>query len=180
MAQRPDSGGQQVQPVPGDYGSLCPYVAVRNAAAFLEFLHEAFDAVERGRIVLEDGTIGHAEVWLGNRVVQMFDARPGWPDTPAFLSLYVEDCDAVHAQALAAGATEITPLFTNAWGDRMSRVRDPFGNIWWIQSHVEDVDDAEMMRRMGDPAYMDGTRRAQLTLDEELRRRVQGGPVERS
>jgi PhnB protein len=175
MSQRPDAGAQPVQPIPVDYGSLCPYVAVRDAAAFLDFLREAFDAVEWGRVVLEDGTIGHAEVWLGNRVVQLFDARPEWPDTPALLSLYVEDCDAVHGQSLAAGATEITPLFTNAWGDRMGRVRDPFGNIWWIQSHVEDVDEAEMMRRMSDPAYMDGTRRAQQTLDDELRRRKQVG-----
>lgn len=81
----------------------------------------------------------------------------------------------MHAQALAAGATEITPLFTNAWGDRLGRVRDPFGNIWWIQTHVEDVDEAEMIRRMGDPAYTDGTRRAQQTLDDELRRRGSGG-----
>ena len=165
----------QVQPVPVDYGSLCPYVAVRNASAFLDFLREAFGAVERGRVALEDGTIGHAEVWIGNRVVQMFDARPGWPDTPAFLSLYVEECDAVHAQALAAGATEVTALFTNAWGDRMGRVRDPFGNIWWIQTHVEDVDEAEMIRRMGDSAYTEGTLRAQQTLDDELRRRGNGG-----
>jgi len=171
MSYQPASGASPVQPIPADYGSLCPYVAVRNAAAFLDFLHEAFGAVERGRVVLEDGSIGHAEVWIGNRVVQMFDARPGWPDTPAFLSLYVEDCDAVHAQALAAGASEVTALFTNAWGDRMGRVRDPFGNIWWIQTHVEDVDETEMIRRMGDAVYMEGTQRAQQTLDDEMRRR---------
>ena len=175
MSQRPDSGTKQAQPVPLDYGSLCPYVAVRNAAAFLDFLREAFGAIERGRVTLEDGTIGHAEVWIGNRVVQMFDASPDWPDTPAFLSLYVEDCDAVHAQALAAGATEVTALFTNAWGDRMGRVRDPFGNIWWIQTHVEDVDEAEMIRRMSDAAYMEGTLKAQQTLDDELRHRGEDG-----
>ena len=81
----------------------------------------------------------------------------------------------MHTQALAAGATEITPLFTNAWGDRMGRIRDPFGNIWWVQTHIEDVDEAEMIRRMGDPAYKDGTRRAQQTLDDELRRRGSRG-----
>lgn len=175
MSLDPASGAKQVQPVPVEYGSLCPYVAVRNAAAFLEFLHEAFHAVERGRVVLDDGTIGHAEVWLGNRVLLMFDARPGWPNTPSFLSLYVTDCDAVQAQAIAAGAAEFTPLFTNAWGDRMGRIRDPFGNIWWIQTHVEDIDEAEMIRRMGDSVYMDGTGRAQQTLDVEMRRRGDGG-----
>lgn len=175
MGQEHNPSADQVRAVPVDYGSLTPYVAVRNAAAFLDFLKEAFDAVERGRVELEDGTIGHAEVWIGNRVLLMFDARPDWPDTPSFLSLYVKDGDAVHAQALAAGATAITPLFTNAWGDRMGRIRDPFGNIWWIQTHVEDVDEAEMICRMGDPAYKDGTRRAQQTLDDELRRRGSRG-----
>ena len=173
MREEPATGAKQAQPIPVDYGSLCPYVAVRNAAAFLDFLRAAFHAVERERVVLEDGMIGHAEAWLGNRVLLLFDARPEWPDTPAFLSLYVEDCDAMYAQALAAGAVGITPLFTNAWGDRMGRVRDPFGNIWWIQTHVEDIDGIEMTRRMSDPAYMEGTRMAQETLDDELRRRGQ-------
>jgi hypothetical protein len=101
----------------------------------------------------------------------MFDAKPEWPDTPAFLTVYVEDCDAVHQRALVAGATELTPLSTNAWGDRGSRVRDPFGNVWWIQTHVEDVGEEEMMRRMGEPKYIDGMRVAQETLDRDLRGR---------
>jgi PhnB protein len=166
----------QAQPVPDHYGSLTPYVSVRGASAFLDFVQQAFGAVERGRFTLEDGTIGHAEVWIGNRVLMAFDARPEWPDIPALLSLYVDDCDAVHAQALTAGATELTPLATTAFGDRGSRVRDPFGNIWWIQTHVEDVDDGEMVRRLSEPAYIDVMRRAQQTLDDELRRRASEDP----
>jgi uncharacterized glyoxalase superfamily protein PhnB len=162
-----------VRTVPADYGSVTPYVVVRGAVRFLDFLRDAFGAVERGRFVNEDGTIGHAEVWLGNRVVQMFDAKATWPDTPSFITLYVEDCDAVHARALAAGATEVTPLSTNAWGDRGSRICDPFGNIWWIQTHVEDVGE-EMARRMGQPAYVEGMRIAVETLDRELSARATG------
>jgi uncharacterized glyoxalase superfamily protein PhnB len=160
-----------VRAVPEDYGSVTPYVIVRGVAPFIDFMREAFGAEERGRVANEDGTIGHAEVWIGKRVVQMFDAKPEWPDTPSFLTVYVEDCDTVHRRALAAGAAELTPLSTNAWGDRGSRVRDPFGNVWWIQTHVEDVGEEEMMRRMGEPEYITTMRVAQETLDRDLRSR---------
>jgi PhnB protein len=166
-----DASDQRVQPVPEDYGSVTPYIVVRGVAPFIDFLKEAFGAVERGRVPNEDGTIGHAEVWIGNRVLMMFDAKAEWPDTPAFLTLYVDDCDAVHRRALSAGATEVTALSSNAWGDRGSRIRDPFGNIWWIQTHVEDVGEEEMTRRMGEESCIDGMRVAQETLDRELRRR---------
>lgn len=157
-----------VQPIPEDYGSLTTYVAVRGAAAFLDFLKAAFGAVERGRVHNPDGLIGHAEVWIGNRVLNMFDAKAAWPDTPSFLSLYVEDCDAVFQQALAAGATTVTALTTSAFGDRGGRVRDPFGNIWWIVTHVEDVSQAEMFKRMQEPLYRERMQYAQATFDQEL------------
>jgi PhnB protein len=168
------SDNVQAQAIPDDYGSVTPYIVVRGAAPFLDFLKDAFGAVERGRVTNDDGTLGHAEVWVGNRVLMMFDAKPEWPDTPSFLTLYVEDCDAVHQRALRAGATEVTALANNAWGDRGSRIRDPFGNIWWIQTHVEDVAEEEMLRRTGEPAYVEGMRNAEETLDRELRRRRSG------
>lgn len=164
---KPDRS-QNVQSVPKDYGSLTPFVSVRGATSFLDFLKAAFGAVERGRVYNADGTIGHAEVWIGNSVLMMFDAKETWPETPSFLMLYVEDCDAVHQRALDAGAVSITELSTNAWGDRGSRIRDPFGNIWWIQTHVEDVDEAEITRRMAEVVYTEQLRIAQETLDREL------------
>jgi len=69
----------------------------------------------------------------------MFDAREGWPDTPGFFRLYVENADAVYQRALDAGATEVTAMTDLFFGDRVGRVRDSLGNIWWIQTHVEDV-----------------------------------------
>lgn len=159
---------KSVQPIPPDYGSITPYISVRGAADLLDFLTAAFGAVERGRVYNDDGTIGHAEVWIGDSVIMMFDARETWPATPSLLTLYVEDCDKVHQQALDAGARTVTPLSTNAWGDRGSRVCDPFGNIWWIQTHVEDVPEEEIMRRMGEQKYIDEMHVAQQTLDDEL------------
>ena len=157
-----------VQRIPEHYGSLTTYVSVRGAARFLDFLKAAFDALERGRVHTADGSIGHAEVWIGNRVLNMFDAKETWPYTPSFLSLYVEDCDAVFNQALTAGATTVTELSTNAWGDRMGRIRDPFGNIWWIATHVEDVSPEEAMKRLQEHTYIEQMRNAQDTLDREL------------
>jgi PhnB protein len=159
-----------VAPIPEGYGSVTPYVIVKDVSAFIDFLDKAFGAVERFRVPNDDGTIGHAEVAIGDRVVMMFDAKPDWPTTPAFLNLYVTDCDAVHRVALDAGAMVVTPLSTNAWGDRGSRIRDPFGNIWWIQSHVEDVAEDEMARRMGEEFYLALMRISTDTLDREIRR----------
>src|SRR6476659_1748069 len=101
---------QKVQPIPADYGSITPYISVRGVPKFIDFLKAAFGAVERGRVPNADGSIGHAEVWIGNSIIQMFDARAGWPDTPSLITLYVEDCDTVYQRALEAGATSITPL----------------------------------------------------------------------
>ena len=172
-----NKASQKVQPIPEQYGSLTPYVCVRGAAQFLDFLKAAFSAVERGRVYNANGTIGHAEVLIGNRVLNMFDLQESWPDTPSFLSLYVEDCDAVFQQALQAGATVVTKMGTNAWGDRVGRISDPFGNIWWIQTHVEDPDQEEMMKRMQEPKYIEQMQYAQDSFDHELSHRKKETPL---
>jgi uncharacterized glyoxalase superfamily protein PhnB len=135
-------------------------------------LKEAFGAEEYGRVYNEDGTIGHAEVRMGDSVVMLFDAKEEWPDTPSLLRLYVEDGDAVYRRALEAGGTSVTEVTELFFGDRVGRVRDPWGNIWWIQTHIEDVDPEEMARRAGDPTYLDAMQRVQASLDRELRSRA--------
>nr|AXL06135.1 VOC family protein [uncultured bacterium] len=165
-----DGVTQQVRRIPEGYHAVTPYVIVKGAAGFVAFMEKAFGATDRGQVLNDDGTVGHAEVQIADSVVMTFDAKPGWPATPGFLTLYVEDCDAVHQAALDAGATTVTPLSTNAWGDRGSRIRDPFGNIWWIQSHVEDVPEEEIMRRMGEEAFGADMAVSTETLDREIRR----------
>jgi uncharacterized glyoxalase superfamily protein PhnB len=160
------------QAIPSDYGAVTPYIVAKGAARLIDFLKAAFGAEERGRFPGPDGGLAHAEVTIGGRVIQMFDARPEWPDTPSFITLYVGDVDDIRESALAAGATEITPIGDNAWGDRMCRLRDPLGNIWWVQTHRHDVDEAEMMRRMAEPKYAENLRIAAETLDAELRGRT--------
>lgn len=102
-----------------------------------------------------DGSIAHVEVTVGNSIVMLFDTTPGWPETPAFFRLYLEDADATYRQALAAGATSVTELTELFWGDRVGRVRDPFGNIWWLQSRVANVSYDEMQTRMTEPAMIE-------------------------
>lgn len=140
-------------PIPAEYGSVTPFVVVHGASRFIEFVQQAFGGVDRGQVPNEDGTIAHSEVLVGDSVIMTFDAQDHWPVTPSFLMLYVPDCDQTHQAALDAGATTVTPLATNAWGDRGSRIRDPLGNIWWIQTHVEDVSEDEMVRRMSEESY---------------------------
>jgi uncharacterized glyoxalase superfamily protein PhnB len=147
-------------PPPG-YHTVTPFVIVRDSRQFLSFLAGAFGAEEMGRVETEDGSIGHAETRIGDSVVMMFDAKPGWPDTPAFLRIYVDDPDATFQSALAAGASTVTELGTMPWGDRAGRVRDPLGNLWWIMSRVEDLGEEEIARRMGEPEFLDALRRAE-------------------
>jgi PhnB protein len=145
-----------VRPVPEGYHTVTPFVIVKGAAQLIDFMKEAFGGIEIARVITgEDGAIGHAEVRVGDSVVMMFDAKEEWPETPAFLRLYVEDCDATYQQALKAGATSVTKPTHMPWGDRVARVRDPLGNLWWIMTRIEDVDEAEMEKRAGEKEYID-------------------------
>ncbi|MEO3887954.1 VOC family protein [Nonomuraea sp. B5E05] len=142
-----------VSTTPEGYTSVTPWIIGHDTAGLIDWLKTAFDAVELGRMTDAEGRIGHAEVRVGDAVVMMFDARPDWPPTPAFLRLYVPDADAVHRRAVEAGGTSVTEVTHLFFGDRVGRVRDPFGNLYWIQTHVEDVSEEEMGRRLGDPEF---------------------------
>jgi PhnB protein len=150
-----------VPPVPEGYHAVTPWIISRDSARLIAFLEAAFGAEEIARVYNEDGSIGHAEVRIGDSVVMMFDAKPDWPDTPAFLRLYVADGDAVFRQALAAGATAVTEMTHLFWGDRVGRVRDPQGNLWWIQTRIEEVSPEEMERRASEPRFVEAMRYVQ-------------------
>ncbi|MER5645943.1 VOC family protein [Streptosporangium sp. NPDC002524] len=141
------------EPIPQGYGTVTPWIISHATTRLIAYLREAFDAEELACLTGEDGRVAHAEVRIGDSVVMMFDGRPEWPPTPAFLRLYVEDADAVHRQAVAAGGTSVTEVTHLYFGDRVGRVRDPLGNLYWIQARVEDVSPEEMERRLGDPAF---------------------------
>lgn len=143
-----------VAPIPAGYTTITPWMISRNTPALMDYLTAAFDAEDCGRVVDDQGVVGHAEMRIGNAMVMMFDARPDWPATPAFLRLYVPDADATHRQAVAAGGTSVTEVTELFWGDRVGRVRDPFGNLYWIQTRVADLTEPEMTARMSAPKYV--------------------------
>lgn len=143
-----------VKPIPQGYGTVTPWIVSHDTTLLIDYLRSAFDAEELACLTGEDGRVAHAEVRIGGSVVMMFDGRPDWPPTPAFLRLYVEDADATHRQAVAAGGTSVTEVTHLHFGDRVGRVRDPLGNLYWIQTHIEDVSPREMERRLGDPGFV--------------------------
>ncbi|WP_369389929.1 VOC family protein [Streptomyces sp. CG1] len=143
-----------VAAIPEGYTAITPWIISADTAALIDFLKRAFHAEELGRMVGPGGRVEHAEVRIGDAVVMMFDRHsPDWQPTPAYLRLFVEDADAVYRQAIEAGATPVTEVTHLAFGDRVGRVRDPLGNLWWIQTHVEDVSPEELRRRFADPEF---------------------------
>ncbi len=165
---------EQQSSVPAGYTSVAPWVVTDDTGAFLDFVAQVFDGEELARVETEDGSVGHGETRVGDTVVLAFDRRPEWPVMPSLLRVFVPDADAAFARATAAGADVVTELGTSAFGQRGGRVKDPFGNIWWVVSHVEDVAEDVMWERMQDPVYAEQMRVAQATLDAELTGRAQG------
>jgi PhnB protein len=141
--------------VPEPYGTICPWIISRDTGKVIEFAEAAFGAKEIGRVMNEDGSIGHAEFFIGESVVLAFDARPHWPDTPAFLRIYVPDADATFERAVRAGGEPVTTLGNMPWGDRAGRIRDPLGNLWWVMTRMEEVEPAELERRWAMPEYVE-------------------------
>ena len=136
-----------VRPIPEGYHSVTPYLTVENVAPLLDFLVRAFDAEVRYKMERPDGSIGHAEVRIGDSFVMMGGATGQWPPMPCALYLYVENTDAVYRRALDAGAVSIMEPADQFYGDRNAGVKDPSGNLWWIATHIEDVSPEELARR---------------------------------
>jgi PhnB protein len=144
-----------VPPIPPGYAALTPYLSVSDPASAIAFYQKAFGATERMRLMMPDGSIGHAEIDIGDSVMMLGGAWPqlGFapPESAAvsvMLHLYVEDADAVFARAVAAGAVEVSPVETKFYGDRSGSLRDPFGHRWTISTHVEEVSVEEAQRRI--------------------------------
>lgn len=136
-----------VKPIPEGYHSVTPYLTVQGADKLLDFVVRAFGAEEKLRMPREDGSIGHAEVRIGDSIVMLGEANEQWPPMPSTLNLYVEDCEATYQRALEAGGSSLQDPQDQFYGDRTAGVRDPVGNRWWIATHVEDIPEEEMARR---------------------------------
>ena len=112
--------------------AITPYIIVRPAAQFMEFLKSSFNGIERLRMPAPDGSIMHAEVEIGNGAVEVSDGSEQYPTAPAAIHLYVDDADTTYERALREGASSIYPVADQSWGERWGAVKDHFGNHWFI------------------------------------------------
>jgi len=144
-----------VKKIPDGYHSVTPYLMIDGAAKAIEFYKQAFGAKELFRMDAGGGKIGHAEIEIGNSRLMLADEVPdkgylGPKDnrSPVGLMIYTEDVDAMYERAVAAGATIERPIADQFYGDRTAGIFDPFGHRWYLATHVEDVSEEEMERRM--------------------------------
>jgi PhnB protein len=145
----------KVKPIPEGYHTATPYLSVRNAAQAIEFYKQAFGATETMRFPGPDGKIGHAEIRIGDSPIMLGDEYPDMEflsplsrgGTTVHLHLYVEDVDARVAKAVAAGGKLKRPVQDQFYGDRTGTIEDPFGHVWHIATHKEDLSEQELHRR---------------------------------
>jgi uncharacterized glyoxalase superfamily protein PhnB len=165
---------EKINIVPDNYTSVTPWIISPSSADLIEFLKAAFDAEEipNSRITNEAGVIIHVVVKIGNAMVMLFDSREGWAPTPAFLNLYVADVEKAYQKALELGATSVTDITTLYFGEKVCRILDPFGNLWWINQRVEEIDftkPEEIGKRASTPEAIAGIVYIQKSLDEALK-----------
>lgn len=127
------------QSIPEGLRSVTPYLAMEKTRPFIEFLKDAFDAEERLVVPAPDGGVAHAKIAIGDSILEMSDAHGPYQPMPCAIHLYVLDTDAFYEQALKAGATSLMPPKDQPYGDRGAGVIDPFGNQWFIATHIRDV-----------------------------------------
>lgn len=145
-----------VSPIPTDYPRVFPMLCVDDADAAIGFYARILGATERMRLPMPDGRVGHAELAIGEGLVTVSDEFPDWGalapgsvgGSPVTIMVYVEDVDAVHDAAVAAGATSRMAPDDRFYGDRVAQITDPFGHRWSLATRVEDVSPEEMTRRM--------------------------------
>ena len=159
---------RKVQPVPAGYHSVTPYLSIDGAADAIDFYKKAFGAKEIMRMPGPGGSVGHAEIQIGDSRIMLADefaamdflspkARGG---TTVTIHVYMKDVDAAVARASAAGAKVTRPVQDQFYGDRTGSLEDPFGHVWHIATHKEDLSMAELKRRAANLAKQAGSENA--------------------
>lgn len=145
-----------VQAIPAGYAGVTSYIIVRDAAKAIDFYKKAFGATEVMRLPAPGGKVGHAELKIGEGHIMLADESPemghrgvqSYGGSPISLMFYVPDVDQSFAQAVAAGGVVKNPLKDQFYGDRSGTLTDPFGLVWTIATHKEDISGPEMEKRM--------------------------------
>ena len=145
----------KVKPIPEGYHTIIPYLSIKGAADAIEFYKKAFGASESMRVAQPDGRIGHAELRLGDSRIMLADEFPDMDfrsplsmgGSPVHIHLYVESVDTVVGRAVSAGAKVIRPVQDQFYGDRTGTVADPYGHVWHVATHTEDLSPEEIGKR---------------------------------
>lgn len=140
---------------PDGYHSITPYLTIKGAADAIEFYKKAFSAIELFRLPLPDGSIGHAEIQIGDARLMMSEPceditllePQSLGGTSVGMHVYVDDVDTVFATAVTAGAKSVKPVEDQFYGDRTGTLKDPFGHVWFIATHKEDLTPEELSER---------------------------------
>jgi len=159
-AKKSPAPRKKVAPTPAGYHAVTPYLSVRGAAEAIDFYKKAFGAAEIMRMPGPDGKLGHAEIRIGDSRIMLSDEYPGMDflspqsrgGTTVHIHLYVKDVDAMAERAVAAGAKLVRPVQDQFYGDRTGSLADPFGHVWHVATHKEDLSMAELKRRAGQAA----------------------------
>ena len=145
----------KIKPIPKGYNAVTPYLCVKGAAGAIAFYKKAFGAKEVMRMPGPGGTIGHAEIQIGDSRIMLADEFPEMNfrsprtggGTSVNIHLYVPDVDRVVKKAIAAGAKPLRPVAEQFYGDRTGSLEDPFGHVWHVATHVEDIPMKDLKKR---------------------------------
>lgn len=154
-ARRAPARAARVEPIPEGYHVVTPYLAIKGASEAIGWYQKVFGARERMRMEAPGGMVGHAELEIGDSIVMLADEFPQMEfvgprsrgGTTVTMHLYVRDCDAVVAKAQAAGAKVARAVQDQFYGDRSGTIEDPFGHVWHVSTHKEDLSKAELRKR---------------------------------
>ncbi len=136
-----------VKPIPEGFHTITPYFIVNDGAKFIDFLKEAFNAIENHRSVTAEGRIMHAQLKIGDSYLMIGEATGEWKSMACTIYMYMPDVDSVYSKALKAGGRTLREPADEFYGDRVCGIEDSFGNQWWIATHIEDVSPEEMKKR---------------------------------
>lgn len=138
---------EKVNPIPEGFHTITPYFIVNDGVKFIDFVKKAFSAAENHRSTTPDGRIMHAQLKIGDSFIMMGQSTGEWRSMTCTMYMYVQDIDSVYNNALKAGGKTLREPTNEFYGDRVCGIEDPFGNQWWIATHVEDVSPEEIRKR---------------------------------
>ena len=163
-----------IKKIPENYSAVTPWIISSSSERLIEFLTAAFEAEEilNSRLKNEAGAIIHVVIKIGDAMVMLFDSKKEWGASPSFLNLYVDDIEKTYQKSIELGATSVTEVTTLWFGEKVCRILDPFGNLWWINQRIEEVDltnPEKVKKKSTTPEAVKGIKYIQKSLDEAMK-----------